>query len=446
MSKPAWLTKGVWGWAFFDFANQAYSIVILTAMFPIYFSEHVVAEGGARGEQIWSACGMVTQVLIMLLSPLLGALADFSGLKKELLFVTYAGCVLLTAALGLIGPGQVAAGSVLFVLSYLFYGAGENFLSAFLPELSKQEDMGRVSAFSWAIAYTGAILALAGAAAIYLLWPGVPGFRLTAVWAAVFFLIAGLPIFVLLPERKTREPLPAGQTLATIGFHRLFMTMRDIGRYRQLFRYLAIMTFFFAGVQLVYWFSGIMTTDHFKFSQEKMLFFLMQVTVTGVIGAALTGRVQDRIGSRTTILICLAYWAIVMLLAGFARSEWLFWVVGNLVGLGLGAIGTATRVMVGLFSPAHKAGEFFGFWGMAHKAAAILGLLCTTVMLGFTDDKGVIIAANAIFFIGGFALMFTIDEKAGREAARRSEEEYQQRIRALALAAPPVVPPESAPG
>lgn len=441
MRTPSWLTREVWGWAFFDFANQAYSIIILTTMFPVYFSDHIVPADGNRGKQLWAICGMVTQVLIMILSPLVGALADFSGLKKELLFVTYAGCVLLTAALGLVGPGDVAAASVLFVLSYLFFGAGENFLSAFLPELTTPADMGKVSAFSWAVAYVGAILSLMGAVLIVMVAPDASN-RWTSVWAAVFFMAAGMPIFFTLPERKTREPMPPGQTIFTVGFHRLAGTIRHIGRFRQLFRYLGVMTIFFAGVQTVYWFSGIMTTEHFHFSQTKMLMFIMQVTLTGVAGAALTGAFQDRLGTRRTIHICLAFWAVVMILAALAQREWQFWIVGNLVGLGLGAIGSATRVMVGIFSPQHKAGEFFGFWGMAHKLAAILGLGCTTLILQFTDSHAVVIGSNAIFFIVGFVLLFWVDEGEGRLEAERSEAEHQ---RSLAGGAIPVVTQAAAP-
>ena len=433
MKRPQWLTKEVIGWALFDFANQSYTMVVLTAMFPLYYSKIVVPDAGDnRGEQLWATCGMITQVIIILTSPLIGALADFSGAKKKWLFLTYVLCVALTATLGLIGPGQVMLGSILFIASYLFYGAGENFLSAFLPELASHDDMGKVSGFSWAIAYCGSLLSLGGAAVIFALvahgdesGPRANlAFRLTAVWAAVFFLIAGVPIFLVLRERKLAEKLPPGQTMLTIGFVRLAQTFREIRGYRMLFRYLAIMTVFFAGMQTVYWFSGIMTKEYFHFKNAKMILFLMEVTVPGIIGAALTARYQDRLGTRRMILICLAYWAIVMIIAALARQEWLFWVVGNLVGFGMGALGTATRVMVGLFSPPHKAGEFFGFWGIAHKLSAILGLSSTALILHLTDNRSIIIACNAIFFIIGFFLMFTIDERAGRAVAVQAAKDH----------------------
>jgi UMF1 family MFS transporter len=431
MKRRIWLTKEVLAWAFFDFANQSYTIVILTAMFPVYFSKYIVPGGGNRGEQLWATCGMITQAIIILTSPIIGALADFSGAKKKWLFLTYALCVLLTAAMGLVTPGQVLFGSLLFISSYLFYGAGENFLSAFLPELARDDDMGKVSGFSWALAYCGSLLALGGAAIIFMLVAPdkadahvVGAFRLSCVWAAVFFLIAGIPIFVVLKERKQREQMPAGQTILTVGFHRLAQTFREIRGYQMLFRYLAIMSFFFAGVQTVYWFSGIMAREHFHFREEKMIFFLMVVTVPGVMGAALTARYQDRIGTRRTIMICLAYWTFVMIVAALARTEWLFWVVGNLAGFGLGALGTSTRVMVGLFSPQHKAGEFFGFWGIAHKLAAIIGLGSTNFILHQTENRSIIIACNAVFFAVGFFLMFLIDEQAGRERANRAALEH----------------------
>jgi MFS family permease len=105
MRKPTWLNKEVFGWGMFDFANQAFTLVILTAVFNVYFTEHVAPED--RGVYYWSAAGIATQIMIIILAPILGALADFSGAKKKLLFITWLGCVVFTASLGLIPPGGI---------------------------------------------------------------------------------------------------------------------------------------------------------------------------------------------------------------------------------------------------------------------------------------------------------------------------------------------------
>ena len=136
---------------------------------------------------------------------------------------------------------------------------------------------------------------------------------------------------------------------------------------------------------------------------------------------------QDSIGTRNTILGLLVLWALTMFLAGFATHQWVFWVLGNLVGFSMGALGSASRVMAGLFSPQHKAGEFFGFYGMAQKMAVILGLGFQFLLGSFGVTFNWAIAASSIFFIAGFFLMLGIDEREGRITAIRAAREHVRR-------------------
>lgn len=440
-----WLNREVFGWAMFDFANQAFTLVILTAMFQVYFVQHIVppetamneagemVSGTSTGRRLWATCGIITQIIIIAISPMLGALADFSGAKKKLLFVTYLGCVLFTAALGLIPPGAVALGMTLFIAAYLFYAAGENFMASFLPEIAPHRVMGKVSAFGWTMGYIGGLFCLGGAVVITALAENGPtGYRLVCVWAGIFFLIGALPTFLLLHEKKQPEAMPAGQTIATVGFHRLVITFHELRQYRLLFRYLAIMCLYFAGMQIVYWFGGTLAKELFGFGDQKMGLFILQLTITAVFGALLTARYQDRLGARNFILLCLAFWSITILIAATATQEWVFWTVGNAVGLGIGALGTASRAMVGLFSPPHKAAEFFGFYGLAHKLSAIIGLgSITAAEFVFEGNFNLVVASGSIFFISGFALMFTIEEKTGRVNALRSERRFRRRATAM---------------
>ncbi len=436
MTKPTWLNKQVFGWAMFDFANQAFTLVILTAVFSVYFQQHVAPEG--QGVYYWSAAGIITQVLIIFLAPVLGALADFSGAKKLLLLISWIGCVIFTASLALIPPGGIVVGMILFIIAYLFYAGGENFMASFLPELAPHRVMGRVSAFGWTMGYVGGLLCLGGAAGIVLLWSEPTNYRIVSVWAAVFFFAGAVPTFLFLDEKKKREPMPAGQNYFTIGFHRLAQTYREVRSYRHLFQYLAIMTAYFAGVQTVFWFAGILTRELFDFSQQKSVLFLLQITLTAILGAVLAIRFQDRLGTRNFLLVSLAFWTVTVFAAALARQEWMFWIVGNAVGIGIGAIGTASRAMVGLFSPQYKAAEFFGFYGLAHKLAAIIGLASIAGMMALFASIGVgedarwhlVVGCGTVFFIIGFILMWKVDERAGRTAALRAEKAFQRRSRA----------------
>lgn len=450
MKRPNWLNREVFGWGMFDFANQAFTLVILTAMFNVYFIEHIVpgqqvvlADGTPKlnddgtpkmdyslGRRLWATSGIVTQIGIILLGPILGAIADFSGAKKKLLFITWLGGVIFTAALGLVPPGAARIGMSLFIVAYLFYGAGENFMASFLPEISTHRTMGRVSAFGWTLGYVGGLLCLAGAVALLFLIESPTNFRWICVWAGVFFFCGGLPTFILLKERKQPEELPAGYNFVTVGFRRLKETFDDLRDYRWLFLYLIIMTIYFAGLQIIFWFAGSLTRELFGFGEQKMGLFILQITLTAIVGAVITANLQDRIGARNFIVICLAFWTVTMLLASIATREPTFWLVGNMIGLGIGALGTSSRALVGLFSPEYKAAEFFGFFGLAHKLAAILGLSSITLAeFVFQGNFHRVAASGSIFFLIGFVLMFTINEKKGRIGAMKAQRAFRRRMR-----------------
>lgn len=427
MKKPGWLTKEVFGWAAFDFANQAFTMVIITALYQQYFIKQLVpmVDGSdARGRRLWEASNITAEIIIIVLSPLLGALADFSGAKKRFLFVTYIGCVACTFGLGLAAPGDVALGMTLFIAGYVFFAAGENFLNAFLPEIARQKDMGRVSAFSWAIAYTGSLISVVVAYTIMAGSEDPDRYRWVAVWCGAYFLLAGIPTFILLRERKLRETMPPNQTVFTVGFHRLRQTLRDVRQYRQLMRYLVIVTIYTAGVQIVIFYAGSIASDVFGFTKKEEGFFFAQLIITGILGAIVTGHVQDRIGTRTTILGLLVLWTITMMLGAFATEEWLFWVVGNFVGFSMGSLFTASRVLAGLFSPQHKAAEFFGLYGMAQKLSAILGLGSQALLGMMGASFHVAVGASSLFFVIGFFLMLTVNEREGRIVAIKAAREH----------------------
>ncbi len=430
MHRRRWLNKEVLGWAMFDFANQAFTLVILTTMYQLYFVHHVVEGDESRGRQLWAASGIIALALVAVVSPLIGALADFSGAKKRLLFVTYVVSVIMTAALGLVAPGEVAAGMAIFVVGYVFYAIGENFMAAFLPELAHHDDMGKVSAFGFTLGYTGGLSCLAGAAVIAYLWPGPTGYRLICLWAGLFFLVSALPTFMLLRERKQREAMPPGQNMLTVGFSRLAGTYRSIRRYKQLFRYLGIMTFYLAGMQIIIWFAGSIATKLFGLSEEQLALFIVVLTGTSIAGAFVTGRFQDQIGTRRTIMLALVLWLVVMGAVPFVDHDriYTFWILGSGVGFGMGMLGTSSRAMVGLFSPPHKAAEFFGFYGLATKIAAILGLLLSIFAEKLSpDDYSRVVASSAIFFAVGLVLMFFVDERAGRIVATEAAAEHVRR-------------------
>ncbi|MBI4602031.1 MAG: MFS transporter, partial [Planctomycetes bacterium] len=162
--QPPASRREVLAWCFFDFANSSYTTMISTFTFALYFTKTVAREAGLApeaGDFLWGLGVAASQGIVLLTAPVVGAIADFSGSKKRFLFLSYLGCVLGTACLGLVGPGDVALGFTLFVVSNVFYSAGENLIAAFLPEITTPERMGRVSGLGWALGYLGGLGSLA---------------------------------------------------------------------------------------------------------------------------------------------------------------------------------------------------------------------------------------------------------------------------------------------
>ena len=202
--------REVWAWAMYDFANSGYTTVVITAVFSAYFVGAVAGQA-PWATFAWTAALSVSYVLILFTAPLIGAWADAHAAKKRLLLYTTVGCVLATAALWFATPGAVALALVLIVVSNYFFGAGENLIAAFLPELADSKAMGRVSGWGWAFGYVGGLVSL-GICLAYITWASGAGqpagqyVPATMLITALLFALAATPTFLLLRERAQPQP------------------------------------------------------------------------------------------------------------------------------------------------------------------------------------------------------------------------------------------------
>lgn len=413
----------------YDLANQSFTLLIITLLFPIYFKRVIVGDE-ARGDGLWTIAGAGSLALVVLISPLVGACADCWGAKKRLLMITGVCCAVLTCGLGLLGPGDVAAAMALFMAANLCYQLGENTLAGFLPEISTPRNIGRISATGWSMGYVGALLlqivVIAGMLVLSLKptadWG--PFFILAGLWFAIGIVAPG----VILRETPPHAVDPNASTLFGAALSRMRDTVRQANQYKQLIRFLTAFFFYALGVQAMIYFAGIIAAD-FGLVEEQLLIFSLQLTLTAGAAAIVTGRLQDTLGARTTVIAFVIVWIVTALgLLGLAllpadvrsANQWAFWVVGNGVGFGLGGIGASSRAMVGRFTPRHKTAEFFGLWGMTYKSAGVVGVLSfgqVKQSLGDTASMAVL----GSFFLVGLVLLLRVNETRGIRAARRAE-------------------------
>lgn len=435
--------KEIFGWAMFDFANSAYVTVIITVVFAEIFPRLIVgqpvsADGQLQyrmGNLLWSIALAVSYGLVVLTAPLFGAIMDHSAAKKRFLFASYLVTVLATACLFFVRPGGYVLGMILIILSNFGFATGENFVSSFLPNLGPPEDLGRISGYAWGLGYFGGL-----AAVILVNLLGSTGhwhqeLVLVGPLTALFFLLAAVPTFLWVKERGRRKQKPAGLSYLRIGLSRLQHTLREVREFRDLGIYLLAVLFSMAGLSIVIAFTFIYGNQVIKWdgSTRIIMFVLTQLTAAG--GALLFGWLQDRIGSLKTFNITLVLWIVCTALIWGARevtvwvngalgtelsTQHFFLVLGALAGLGLGATQSSSRAIVGLFSPESRAGEFFGFWGLAGKLAAIMGLLSLGFLQNWVGLQSAILLCS-LFFIAALVTTFFVNESRGRQAAIRYE-------------------------
>jgi MFS transporter, UMF1 family len=413
--------REIWSWAMFDFANSSYTTIIVSVAFGIYFTRLVAPPG--RGDFLWGIGILLGNLIVLLLSPVVGAIADDSGRKKLFLAGTYATCVLGTALLWFATPGRVALAMVFFVVSFVGFSFGENLAGAFLPEISTPATIGRISGLGWGLGYFG------GLACLVLVRPLIQGgytlanlLNLRLVWlaTALFFLVAALPTFLFLRERAPRG---TGTTLEYVraGFARLADTGRSVRHFSELVKFLSVFFVYSLGLTSVIAFAGIFADKTLGFTPDELIGLFISLQLTSAGGAFLFGFIQDRFGAARTIQVTLVLWILVCAGTYFCTSKGLFWGIGLTAGLGIGSLQSASRGLVGLFSPPEKSGEFFGFWGLAGKGAYMLGPPIFGLIASATGSQRLAMLSTALFFIVGLIGMAFVDERRGHAEAETWE-------------------------
>lgn len=419
--------KEVWAWGMYDLANQSFTLLITTVFFAIYFTERV-APDPKQGAVLWGVCSGVTSVIMIAAGPLLGAVADFGGCKKFFLVSTGLGCGLLTCAMGLVSPGDVALAMALYIVANVCFMSGDGFVSAFLCELTTRETVGKVSAIGWTMGYLGALVCLPLA---LLVSPGLQaspptdaGFKSVFVFAGLWFLINMIPTIVILKERKKPEALPKGSTLLTIGFRRVWDSLRSVRRFRDLSSYLVVFTIFSCGMTTYIAFVGVLGAQYLQGVQLLAMIWVLAL-VSG-IAAYSAGLIQDRAGHRATVTASLGVWVLTSIAAAaLPPSNAPFWhiaLVGLGVGVGLGATGTSARALAGSMIPDSKTAEFFGLRGLAYMFAGVIGPPLYGVISAGAGQRTALTVVGGFFVLGIAGMMF-INPARGRAVAEAFERE-----------------------
>ena len=418
--------REVLAWALYDFANSGYTTVVLTTIYSTYFVAVVAGTvanlSPGTATLLWTVAVAIANFSVLLSAPIVGAIADYRATKKQFLLFTTIGCVTFTALLSLAGPGQLVLGMTFLILSAISFAAGENLIAAFLPEIAPPDKMGRISGYGWSLGYFGGLLTL-GSCLAYITWASERGQQpadyvpVTLLITAVIFALAALPTFLWLRERATPRPLAAGLSYVRAGFGQVRQTMVSAAQYRDLFRFLACLTVFQSGVATVVVIAAIYAQEVMGFDSQQLIILIMVVNLTAAIGAFASGFAQDRYGSVPTLAVGLLVWVAAVGVTYLAEDAADLWLAGNLMGLALGATQAGGRALIGQLTPVARSAEFFGLWGLASKAAAILGPLSYGIIARLSDgNHRLALLSTLAFFIAGLVMLATVDERRGKAA------------------------------
>ena len=420
---PGVRPREVFGWAMYDFANSGYTTVVITAVFAAYFVGGV-AGGASWATLAWTVGLSLSHAIVMLTMPGLGAWADRHAAKKRLLMVFTAACVLSTAALAWVGPGQVALGLGLLVLSNTFYSYGESLTAAFLPELATPQAMGRVSGWGWALGYIGGMLAL-GICLAYVLSaqarsePAARFVPVTMLITAGMYGAAALVTFALLREHAAPQPdvsRPQGMLASLVQMRQ---TWHDAAPYRDFRQLMACAVAYQAGVAVAISLAAIYAEQVIGFAPQETMVLIFVLNIAAFLGAFVFGYVQDALGHKKALALTIAGWIVTCALAALSTSKGMFWWAAAVAGLCMGSSQSAGRAMAGVMVPPARLAEFFGLWTLAIRLASIVGPLSYGLITWLTGgNQRLAIASTALLFVLGLFLLRPVDVPRGMAAAR----------------------------
>jgi UMF1 family MFS transporter len=432
--------KQIFGWCMFDFANSSYTTVIVTVIYCNIFTKLIVpSDPGSEnpysmGNLLWSIAQAVGYLLVVVSAPIIGAITDFSPTKKKALILTSFACIVPTGLLYFVEPGMVALAMFLIILSFFSFTSTENIVSSFLPFLGDKNELGKISGYAWGIGYFGGLGSVALVQTLGdIEMSNYQNLKWVGPYTAIFFLVAAIPTFLFLKEPTVKSVLPPGLTYFNHAIHVVTKTLRDASQFKDLMIYLIALFFAMASHGIVIGFAFIYGEQEIGLSPQQVAFMFIFLQISAALGAFAFGVIQDGYGAKKTFNLTLYLWITTCSLIYFVKDistfaidsmgmnwtpQWIFIIIAILAGLGIGSTQSASRAIVGLFSPSTKTGEFYGLWGLSGKIAAAVGLLALGgLQTIFTLRNSFLIVA--LFYALSLLVNFFVNEKRGIEQARK---------------------------
>ncbi|WP_309496272.1 MFS transporter [Sulfurovum sp.] len=418
-----WKNRSIYSWALYDWANSAYVTTVIAGFFPIFFKEYFSAnvDVTVSTAQLGFA-NSISSLIIVLMAPLLGAIADIGGLKKRFLFLfAYLG-ILMSAALAFVGEGAWEAAIFIYVLGNLGFIGSNIFYDSFLPTVSKEKEVDFVSGLGFALGYLGGGILFA-----FNVWMVLdPGFfgleskteaiKVSFISVGLWWMLFSLPLLIFVKEKKAVQ-VKGTVLIISEGYRRLAGTVRKIVHLKGLLLFLVAYWLYIDGINTII----RMAVDYgmaIGFHSENLILAILIVQFVGFPATLLFAKLAQMWDTKKAILLAISIYFFITIWAGFMEKIYEFYILAVVIALVQGGIQALSRSYYSKMIPEEHAAEFFGFYNFLGKSSAVLGPLLIGMVTLLTENSRVGIASVAIFFILGAILLIRVDEKKVADEVR----------------------------
>ena len=422
--------RAIRAWTMYDWANSAFVTTVSAAILPNYFSLYIATEGSLT---LWGYTVAIGSLIAALLSPILGAIADFRGAKKAFMGFFIVLGVVSTALLYFVDqPGEWVLASILYILGNLGFAGSLVFYDALLPHVAEPDEIDEVSSRGFAMGYIGGGLLLLINVAMILFGPKLLPhmeeteaiklmMRLSLTSVAIWWAVFSIPIFRHVPEpARKMEKGEEGMHVIKIGFTRFINALKNIRQFGDLFLFLLAFFVYSNGIGTIITMAVAYGTD-LGFSTNILLLTLLIVQFVGAPFAILFGKISKKMGTKRSIYLSLLVYTLIAILGFFMTEEWHFLLLGFGVATVQGGSQALSRSLMGLLMPKSKSAEFYGFFSVSEKFNTVIGPLLFSVINQLTGNSRMAIISLVIFFLLGIAILSRVDIERGIEVAQAED-------------------------
>ena len=411
------INKEQWSWIFYDWANSAYGIIVTTAVLPVYFksiaqTQHVSA---ASSTAIWGYANSFSTLLVSLLAPILGALADYPHFKKKMLNIFCWLGIIMTFALAIVPANQWQLLLVIYIFSAIGYSASNLYYDSFLIDVANDKEMNRISTHGYAYGYLGGVIAFM----FFLVLQLTNGFgkldgtgiaRWSFVIAAVWWIIFYLPL-----QKNVHQKFSVASNSAplTDSFKRVFQTLQHIKQYKRVAWFLVAYFFYIDGVDTIFTMATAIGMDIGVKTNELMIVMLV-VQLVAFPFSIFFGWLADKTSTRKGILLGISVYFIICLYALNLKTSRDFWILALLVGTSQGGLQALSRSYFGKLIPKESGSEFYGFYNILGKFSAVMGPFIVAIVTQMTGQSTIGAASISILFLIGLVVFAILPKIAAK--------------------------------